>query len=53
MSPLKFAFEDDHKTSLMMDHYKKILEIAGEDVNREGLLKTPERAAKAMQFLLP
>lgn len=52
MSPLKFAFEDEHKTSLMMDHYKKILEIAGEDVNREGLLKTPERAAKAMQFLL-
>jgi GTP cyclohydrolase I len=52
MSPLKFAFEDEHKTSLMMDHYKQILEIAGEDVNREGLLKTPERAAKAMQFLL-
>jgi GTP cyclohydrolase I len=31
--------------------YKKIIEDLGEDPNREGLLNTPERASKAMQFL--
>lgn len=33
-------------------HYQKILKIVGEDPLREGLEKTPERVAKAMQFLL-
>jgi len=32
-------------------HYSSIISGTGEDVSREGLHKTPERAAKAMQFL--
>lgn len=31
-------------------HYKEILTLLGEDPQRDGLLKTPERVAKAMQF---
>lgn len=33
------------------DSYKEIITDLGEDISRDGLLKTPERAAKAMQFL--
>lgn len=35
----------------LADHYTGVLELLGEDVNREGLLKTPMRVAKAMQYL--
>jgi len=38
-------------TDDVKDRYRNIMEDLGEDVSREGLLKTPERAAKAMQFL--
>ncbi|AXG71604.1 GTP cyclohydrolase 1 [Kordia sp. SMS9] len=38
-------------TNAVKDRYKTIIEELGEDTAREGLLKTPERAAKAMQFL--
>ncbi len=35
----------------LTDHYRAIIEGVGEDAGREGLLNTPQRAAKAMQFL--
>ncbi len=38
-------------TDEVKGRYKNIIEELGEDTSREGLLKTPERAAKAMQFL--
>ncbi|MBP5365273.1 MAG: GTP cyclohydrolase I FolE [Bacteroidales bacterium] len=43
---------DDEKTAELSARYREILAILGEDVSREGLLKTPIRVAKAMQFLL-
>jgi GTP cyclohydrolase I len=38
-------------TDDVKNRYKNIIEDLGEDTEREGLVKTPERAAKAMQFL--
>jgi GTP cyclohydrolase IA len=36
----------------MKEQYEAILKSIGEDVTREGLVKTPERAAKAMQYIM-
>ena len=42
---------DDKVTEQLSRSFNEIIDGVGEDVSREGLLKTPERAAKAMQFL--
>lgn len=39
------------KTKLISANYKQIIESLGEDTSREGLTKTPERVARAMQYL--
>lgn len=42
---------NDELTESLKGHYEEVIKGIGEDPNREGLLKTPERVAKAMQFL--
>lgn len=42
---------DTDTTKQLASHYKEILRLLGEDTSREGLLKTPERVARSMQFL--
>ena len=47
----KIEHYDDECTKSLSSNYKEVIENLGEDPTREGLLKTPERVAKAMQFL--
>ncbi|MDR1670942.1 MAG: GTP cyclohydrolase I FolE [Alistipes sp.] len=42
---------DEPTISALAEHYREILRLLGEDPAREGLLKTPERVAKAMAFM--
>ena len=51
MAYKKTEHYDEHTTSNLVKNYKDIIDLLGEDSNREGLLKTPERVAKAMQYL--
>ncbi len=51
MSYKKFEEYNIETIEGVKSNYKTILEDLGEDPDREGLVKTPERAAKAMQFL--
>lgn len=42
---------DDEVTGQIAGHIKEILALLGEDPEREGLVKTPERVAKSLQYL--
>ena len=46
-----FNIETLEKTDNIKSNYENILNLVGENKDREGLLKTPERAAKAISFL--
>lgn len=51
MSYLKEEIYSADVTSEIAAHVKEILRLLGEDESREGLVKTPERVAKSLQFL--
>lgn len=47
----KIEHWNEAKTARLSELYTEIITLLGEDCNREGLIKTPTRVAKAMQFL--
>ncbi|MBI2274055.1 MAG: GTP cyclohydrolase I FolE [Chitinophagaceae bacterium] len=51
MAYTKIEKYDEEVTSGLIKNYHEALGLLGEDPDREGLVKTPERVAKAMQFL--
>jgi len=48
---MESASTEKNITEQLNVHYKAILELLGEDSTREGLIRTPERVALAMQFM--
>ena len=46
----KIEHYDEDVTNGLVKNYREAIQLIGEDPNREGLLKTPERLAKAMQY---
>ena len=53
MSASKYipTMSDQERDEALRHHYTQILQLLGEDPEREGLVKTPERVSKAMRFL--
>ena len=51
MAYSKIEKYDEQVTEGLVVNYREALSLLGEDPTREGLLKTPERVAKAMQYL--
>ena len=51
MAYIKEERYDEQITAAIAGHYKEILRLLGEDPEREGLVKTPARVAKALTFL--
>lgn len=51
MAYQKAEHYDEQTTQKLVTNYKDIISLLGEDPEREGLIKTPERLAKAMQFI--
>ena len=51
MAYKKIEQYDEHTTNELIENYRNSIALLGEDPAREGLLKTPERLAKAMQYI--
>jgi GTP cyclohydrolase IA len=51
MAYKKVESYDEDVTAALIKNYKDNIALLGENVEREGLIKTPERIAKAMQFI--
>ena len=51
MAYIKVEQFEDKITSGLIENYRESISLLGEDPEREGLLKTPERVAKSMQYL--
>ena len=52
MAYKKTEYFDEKVTEGLIRNYKEAIDLLGEDAEREGLQKTPERVAKAMQYMM-